>query len=43
MPEQLKTPGNRKEEGIDDVDVMEFLNLKRASSVGKKPEGGVSP
>eukprot|EP00339_Tiarina_fusa_P028653 CAMPEP_0117038568 /NCGR_PEP_ID=MMETSP0472-20121206/27126_1 /TAXON_ID=693140 ORGANISM="Tiarina fusus, Strain LIS" /NCGR_SAMPLE_ID=MMETSP0472 /ASSEMBLY_ACC=CAM_ASM_000603 /LENGTH=125 /DNA_ID=CAMNT_0004748823 /DNA_START=68 /DNA_END=445 /DNA_ORIENTATION=- len=35
MPEDLKVPGNRQEEGADGVDVMEFLNLKRAPELGK--------
>jgi len=41
MPDDLKMPGNRHAE---DVDVMEFLNLKRAASVDDKAdEGGISP
>lgn len=40
MPEDLKLPGNREEGGAEDVDVMDFLNLKRAPSVSKKAAGG---
>jgi hypothetical protein len=36
MPENLKVPGNRKEGDEEDVDVMDFLNLKRAPAVVKK-------
>lgn len=44
MPEDLKIPGNREEGHPEDVDVMKFLNLKRAPSVQKKPdEGGPKP
>lgn len=44
MPENLKVPGNRQEGGVEDVDVMDFLNLKRAPSVKKAgSEGGVAP
>ena len=36
MPENLKVPGNRPEEAdADAVDVMEFLNLKRAPELVK--------
>lgn len=42
MPDDLKLPGNRQEGGPDDVNVMEFLNLKRAPSMEtkKKEESG---
>ena len=46
MPENLKVPGNRPEEAdADAVDVMAFLNLKRAPELGKKggDENKVSP
>lgn len=33
MPEDLKTPDSRPEAGIDHVDVMNMLGLKRAKSV----------
>ena len=40
MPENLKVPGNRPEEAdADAVDVMEFLNLKRAPKLEKKDAG----
>jgi hypothetical protein len=45
MPDDLKVPGNRQEGGVEAVDVMAFLNLKRAPSVDKEQagQGGVSP
>jgi hypothetical protein len=44
MPEALKVPGNRQEEGADAVDVMDFLNLKRAPALGiKSGESDVAP
>ena len=45
MPEHLKVPGNRPEEAeADAVDVMEFLNLKRAPKLEKTGgEKDVSP
>jgi hypothetical protein len=36
MPDDLTAPGNRHEEGADEVDVMTFLNLKRAGGVNTK-------
>ena len=33
MPESLLTPETRPEGGVDDVDVMNFLGLKRAPSL----------
>jgi hypothetical protein len=39
MPEHLTLPGTRQESGFDEFDVMGYLNLKRAESVGtKKPK-----
>lgn len=48
MPEDLQLPGNRQEAGDDDIDVMNFLNLKRAKSVSKEVDDdgandGVTP
>jgi hypothetical protein len=46
MPEDLTLPGTRQESGFDEVDVLGFLNLKRAESLGKKSdkdEGNVAP
>ena len=44
----LDVPGSRPEAGIDQVDVMDFLGLKKADSLSaKKPvddkKGDVSP
>lgn len=36
MPAALSSPDARPEAGVDQVDVMEFLGLKRAESVNKK-------
>jgi hypothetical protein len=36
MPAALSSPDARPEAGVDQVDVMEFLGLKRADSVNKK-------
>lgn len=33
MPDSLKTPETRPEGGVDDVDVMEFLGIKRPESL----------
>ena len=33
MPEQLQTPAEYRDGGVDDVDVMDFLGLKRAESL----------
>jgi hypothetical protein len=33
MPEKLRTPAEYRDGGVDDVDVMQFLNLKRADSL----------
>uniref|UniRef100_A0A7S2MC95 Uncharacterized protein n=1 Tax=Helicotheca tamesis TaxID=374047 RepID=A0A7S2MC95_9STRA len=38
MPEDLKLPGAHDDAGIDHVDVMGFLNLKRAKPIGKESE-----
>ena len=35
MPADLQVPGTRKEAGIDHVDVMGFLGLKRAVGLKK--------
>lgn len=44
MPEDLKLPGNRKEAGVEEVDVLQFLNLKRAGGVHSTGEqDGVTP
>jgi hypothetical protein len=34
MPPALVTPETRMEAGIENVDVMEFLGLKRATPLG---------
>jgi hypothetical protein len=41
----LDSPGMRPEAGVDNVDVMDFLGLKKAAPVTKKEdgEGGVAP
>ena len=36
MPEDLKVPGSRPEAGVDAVDVMKALGLKRAKGVDGK-------
>ena len=36
MPEDLKAPETRPEAGIDHVDVMDMLGLKRAKPVDSK-------
>jgi len=38
MPENLQTPSERPEGGVDDVDVMGFLGLKRADGLTAKKE-----
>ena len=36
MPQELNLPAIRQDSGVDDVDVMGFLNIKRAESLNKK-------
>lgn len=36
MPEDLNVPENRPEAGVEDVDVMNFLGLKRADDINNK-------
>ena len=36
MPQELNLPAIRQDSGVDDVDVMGFLNIKRAESLDKK-------
>ena len=46
MPEHLKMPGNRQEGSVEEVNVMDFLNLKRAAAVDSKASeegGGLKP
>lgn len=47
MPEHLTLPGTRQESGMDEFDVMAYLNLKRAEVVGAKKsdkkEGNAAP
>jgi len=38
IPEDLKAPGTRDEAGIDHVDVMNFLDLKRAKPIHAEQE-----
>jgi hypothetical protein len=38
MPEGLKAPETRPEAGVDQVDVMNFLGLKRAESLSASSE-----
>jgi hypothetical protein len=33
MPENLRTPSEKVEGGVDDIDVMSFLGLKRAENL----------
>jgi hypothetical protein len=33
MPQSLQTPENRPEGGVDEVDVMNFLGIKRPASL----------
>ena len=45
MPDKFKVPEARQEKGVDSVDVMSFLNVKRAEPLTKKTSGenGMSP
>jgi len=46
MPEGLQTPSERPEGGVDDVDVMGMLGLKRADSLSapkKEDEEDLTP
>jgi hypothetical protein len=47
MPVELSSPGARPEAGVDHVDVVKFLGLKRAESLSAKKTGddssGISP
>lgn len=46
MPEGLSAPDTRPEAGVDHVDVVDFLGLKRAESLSAKKEdesGDVAP
>lgn len=36
MPVALSAPETRDEAGVENVDVMEFLGLKRAQAINKK-------
>ena len=40
---ELDLPDARPEAGVDNVDVMDFLGLKKADPVSKKPEDDVAP
>jgi hypothetical protein len=42
-PEDLNMPGSHQNAGVDQVDVMEFLNLKRAEGVNKKSNSDLTP
>jgi len=35
MPENLQLPATHKQAGVENVDVMSILGLKRAKSLGK--------
>uniref|UniRef100_A0A7R9WEU5 Uncharacterized protein n=1 Tax=Pseudictyota dubia TaxID=2749911 RepID=A0A7R9WEU5_9STRA len=39
MPDELRVPFAHDDPGIEDVDVMGFLQLKRAAPIKKKSEG----
>lgn len=39
----LDVPEARPEAGVDNVDVMDFLGLKKAESLSKAPEDDISP
>jgi hypothetical protein len=39
LPEDLLIPETRPEAGVDHVDVMAFLQLKRAKSLSKDDDG----
>ena len=41
-PEELELPGTRQESGVEEVDVMAFLNLKRAEAIENR-HGDVTP
>jgi len=43
MPEVLTEPQTRTEAGVDQVDVMDFLGLKRAESLGAPKDDSVKP
>jgi hypothetical protein len=43
MPEELKVPEARPEAGIDHVDVMSLLGLKRASGLSAPKDDPLSP
>jgi hypothetical protein len=46
MPEDLNIPAERPEYGMDHVDVMAYLGLKRAIPLSKKedaPDDAVAP
>jgi hypothetical protein len=44
LPENLSHPGVMGDAGVEKVDVMEYLNIKRAAPVGKQSgKGEVSP
>jgi hypothetical protein len=43
MPEDLNVPETRPEYGMDHVDVMAYLGLKRAKSLSKKEEDKDDP
>ncbi|GKY95444.1 hypothetical protein MPSEU_000506000 [Mayamaea pseudoterrestris] len=43
MPEKLQTPAEYRDGGVDDVDVMSFLGLKRADSLKAHHENDKMP
>lgn len=43
MPNDLKVPETRPEAGVDHVDVMDLLGLKRAEPLQKPKDGGLKP
>lgn len=43
MPNELTSPDSRPEAGVDHVDVMKVLGLKRADAINAKKSGGPAP
>jgi hypothetical protein len=43
MPQNLQTPENRPEGGLDEVDVMNFLGIKRPESLKAHHDDDTEP
>lgn len=43
LPEKLSRPGTMEKSGVEKVDVMEYLNVRKAAPITAKSEKGAGP